>query len=208
VYVLLATVGVLVGLVAVREYGVIKRVENEFVETRAEVTYAKVEKHVIRSRRGGVRITYRPEAVYRYSAGDGMQTGTMVAWYQPKFDSEYEAEEYLAGLCQDGSTVCYVDPTDPATAVLDRHVDTNVFSLLVTFGGAFVLLGVMGFAGVLWFRANKVEQPRIGWNEIDVDRPVVDQPILLSATPPPAANDPLARTRALMAAADRNAVRR
>jgi Protein of unknown function (DUF3592) len=201
VYALLAVTGVAIGLFAGREFIHLKRVETEFVETPAELVSAKVERHVTRYRRAGYRVRYRPEVVYQYPTAAGLQTGTEVAWHTPQFDTEAAAEEYLAGLWRNGQTVCYVDPDDPATAVLDRHVDRTPFTMIATFAGAFFLAGVFGYLARLWFRSSQPVRPRVGWNDLDPEVPHGERPIVLSATPPPA-NDPLARTRALMAEYD------
>jgi len=197
-YVLLALVGVAIGAVAGREFFVIKRVETAFVETPAELTRAKVERHVTRSRRAGYRVSYRPEVVYQYPTTAGLQTGTEVAWHTPQFDTEAAAEDYIAGLWRNGQTVCYVDPADPATAVLDRHVDRTPFTMFTTFAGTFFLAGVLGYLARLWLRSSQPVRPRVGWNDLDPEVPHGERPIVLSVTPPPA-NDPLARTRALVA---------
>jgi hypothetical protein len=198
IYILMSTAGILVGLVALYEYQTIQRVETTFVETPAVIEYAKVDREVHRSRRGGYRVRYEPKVVFQYEAGGQVRESIAVAWYTPQFENEAAAEHYLAGLCRTGQTVCFVDPTDPATAVLDRHVATNFFMIYVIIGGALFLIGVLCFAGLLWFRANKPVRQRIGWNEMDTERPAIEQPLVLSVAAP-APNDPLARTRALMA---------
>lgn len=115
---------------------------RSWVETPCEVIESRVATHA-----GDDGDTYSVEAVYRYTVA-GREYRSERYDFFPGSTSGYEGKARIVESLPPGTrTVCWVDPEDPAEAVLTRRITTEYLFGLIPL--AFVAVGLGGIVLVL-----------------------------------------------------------
>jgi len=93
-----------------------------------------------------VRTLYRLNVTYSYETAAGRQQSARYRFIDPYTDSRAAAESAAARYYPGAAVPCYVDPDNPAQAVLDRRL--SPFTLIVLLPGAIAGLGLWSLAEV------------------------------------------------------------
>jgi hypothetical protein len=140
---------------------------RSWTQTPATVLSCELQSH--RGSKGGY--TYRAVATYQYTAGGVSRTGTRVSLHSGSDNIGHFHERAYAELsrCRDAArpTVCWVNPQNPAEAILYPKPRLELMLLMqlfvLAFGGAGAAIVLAGAAGLL--RRSDAE-PEAGMGQI------------------------------------------
>ena len=171
-------VGFGVGVFFTYENRKARRIENDYQATTCVVASADFE--VLTSRSSGEIVGFRPLVKYGYQVDGREYTSTRYAHFNP-VRTLGEVDAILERNHPGATRPCYFDPDAPEKAVIDRGIDKNYLVALLVTTCTLMFLGVGGWAFAEYY---KRRTPVVRDYSLDLE--------------PAPANDPLARTRALL----------
>lgn len=130
------------GLSAIQEWNEMK----SWSPVPATVLFAELKEHVRRDSDGHRSTTYSVNATYEYEIDDRAYRSDRVAIMgggDSRIQYHRERVHQLKVAQERGETVtCFVDPENPANAVLNRDLQSPFVGLLVGFGALFICLSI------------------------------------------------------------------
>ncbi|MBV8780136.1 MAG: DUF3592 domain-containing protein, partial [Phycisphaerae bacterium] len=101
--------------------------------------------------------TYGIEVLYRYQFDGKKYASSKYGFMNSNSSNYYGKLDIVHTLPAEMKTVCFVDPNDPAYAVLDRSYSTIIWLSLIPL--VLAIIGAAGLAGV--FRSNPATSPTV-----------------------------------------------
>ncbi|QJR09713.1 hypothetical protein DSM104443_00763 [Usitatibacter rugosus] len=158
------------GVGAFASYGIWDMVKRSYRAGDWVVVQAKVEQAALTSSRSKNSTTYKAEGRYRYRFGNrdyqGDQLGFMILGGSDNVGSwQEEMASHLIDARDSGRTIpVYVNPDDPAEAVVDRGIRWGMLLFMGVFAVLFGAVGLGAFVAMVavWFGGGKAARKRKG----------------------------------------------